>query len=65
MNRELVDFYNQNNYNIYGLTANRNISKTVLDNYRELRVAVQHIIDVDNPLRNRRHPVEAWVSQFF
>lgn len=61
MNRELVDFYNQNNYNIFGLTANRNILKTVLDNYRELRVAVQHIIDVDNQIRNRRHPVEAWV----
>ncbi len=65
MNRELVDFYNQNNYNIFGLTANRNILKTVLDNYRELRVAVEHIIAVDNQIRNRRHPVEAWVSQFF
>jgi hypothetical protein len=62
MNRELVDFYNQNNYDIFGLTANRNILQTVLDKYRELRVAVQHIIDIENQIRNRRHPVEAWVS---
>ena len=65
MNRELVDYYNQNNYDLFGLNANRNVCQTILDTYPAINRAVCNYINAENQFRNRKMPSCAWVSTFF
>lgn len=65
MNRELVDFYNNNNYELNALDACKNVAKTVLDNYPVLKEAVTSLVNIENRIRNRRRLSEPWVSELF
>ena len=43
MNRELVRFYNENNYDLASQNANQNILQTIIDSYPVLKESVHEV----------------------
>ena len=65
MNRELVDFYNQNNYELYSINAGHRICQTILNAFPALNIAIRDVLDVENRLMKRNVPARPWVSYFY
>jgi hypothetical protein len=58
MNRELVDYYETNNYDLSSETANQNILQTVVNEYPLLHETAHEI-------KTKRKSKTAWVSCTF
>jgi hypothetical protein len=54
MNRELVDFYIQNNYSLNENQDYRNVCQTILDRYRVLNAAISNLLNTGLPGRQRQ-----------
>lgn len=65
MNRELVTYYNNNNYEIYSANAGRYICQTILDTYPALNLAVRDILDIQSRHMQSKAPTRPWVCLYF
>jgi hypothetical protein len=65
MIRELVDYFNQNNYDINDRTAARKICQTVLDNFPVLNNKIVDIYAIEARIRYRNNGLKPWVSLFY